>query len=483
MPNNDHKNSSSRLALWSGVASVGVGIVAGFLAGIQPLVLGLAVVAVVAVIYFFTSLEQAALGGLILRSAIDTFTSPPLPSAFAIGIDAMTLIYITVLLLTSKTVRTDWFWWFFASWVVLQGMWVILLPLGALGMDASFLSDSIREWVRLFSWLMVYLLMMQLKNKLPPEKVISILFWSLVIPIAVALMQMFLPSLLPAALSPTGGESLGALPEGSRIRGTIGHSNGFATYLFLFLGLTWWKVGQSKQRLPWLILLGFLVFLYMNTKALFSLMMLAVFVLVLVAPRLSLIRLIAAILLLGTLLLIFASTDFGQQRLGSISNTPLLNPDIDVWRAILLSKGDNNSFNWRIAQWTYLLQEWQYYPIFGYGLGVSTHLSTNNLPPHNDYVRALVEGGVVGLIAFLVFFATQVVRLLQLSRQALPGSAQRNLCLVLLAILLSLPVGMITENIWSHTMLFFYWWTIFGVAGWDWNELPPSKSYVSLQER
>jgi len=54
---------------------------------------------------------------------------------------------------------------------------------------------------------MVYLLIMQLKNRLPPEKVISTLFLSLVIPITVAVMQMFLPSLLPAFLSPIPGDA------------------------------------------------------------------------------------------------------------------------------------------------------------------------------------------------------------------------------------------------------------------------------------
>jgi hypothetical protein len=37
---------------------------------------------------------------------------------------------------------------------------------------------------------------------------------------------------------------------------------------------------------------------------------------------------------------------------------------------------------------------------------------------------------------------------------------------------------MITENIWSHTTFFFYWWTLFGVAGWNWNERQNSENAV-----
>jgi O-antigen ligase len=185
------------------------------------------------------------------------------------------------------------------------------------------------------------------------------------------------------------------------------------------------------------------------------------------------------VLLFGLVIVLFGSTEFGQERLGSLSKTPLGNPDIDIWRAILLSQGDNNSFNWRLSQWYLELNVWQHYPILGYGLGLSIPAAANGFLPHNDYIRALVEGGMVGLVVFLLFIFAQIMRLVWLIRNAPPGSAQRNLCLVLMAILLALPVAMITENIWSHTMLFLYWHSVLAVAGWDWNEQPSAKKSAS----
>jgi O-antigen ligase len=460
------------------VAGVGVGIVAGLLAGIQPLLLGLAFVAVGAVVYFFASFEQAVIGLLVLRSCLDVFSAQQVPAAFALGLDALTLLYVVVQLLTGKTVRTDGFWWFFASWVMLQGLWVILLPLGGLGLDASVLSDSIREWVRLFSWLMVYLLVMQLKDRLPPEKVIQGLFLALILPLTVGFLQMFVPSLLPPLLSPGGGSAGGGLEEGARIRGTLGHSNTFTTLLFLFIGLTCWKLGQSRERWLWLLLLCILAFFYVSTKSLFGLMMLGTFVLVLVAPKLSIPNLIGGVLFFGLVIGLFASSEFGQARLGSLGQTPLLNRDMDISRAILLSQGDGNSFNWRLSQWYLLLKAWQHYPIFGYGLGLSIEAGGNGYLPHNDYVRALVEGGIVGMATFLAFLGAQAVRLIWLLRYRVHNNAQREFCLILLAIFAAIPVGMITENIWSHTTLFFYWWALFGVAGWDWNELQTSENSI-----
>lgn len=470
---------SSNSSFWISLGGVGVGIAAGVLAGAKPLFLGLVLGAVIALVYFFADFERAVLGLLILRSSLDNFSAQQIPAVFAIGLDVLTLLYVCFLLLTGQTVRTDKFWWFFVGWVMLQGLWVILLPLGGLGLDASVLPDGIREWMRLFSWLMVYLLVMQLKDKLSPEKIVSVLFLSLLIPCIVATMQMFLPALLPPILSGTEIASLNSLSlEGaSRIRGTLGHSNTFATFIFLFIGLTWWKLEQAKNRVPWLLLLGVLTFFYVSTKALFSLMMLGIFVLVLVVPKMSLPKLIGGVLLLILVIGLFTSTEFGQERLASIANTPLFNEDIDISRAVLLSTKDYNSFNWRLAQWTFLLQAWQQHPILGYGLLTSPKLTVLHNYAHSEYVRALVEGGIIGLVTFLFFFLVQIGRLVRLFCRAPLGSAQRSLCLILLAMLLAMMIGMITENIWNHTVLFFYWVTLSAIAGWNWSKSQVIRSY------
>jgi O-antigen ligase len=451
------------------VAGVAIGTAAGWLAGAKPLYLIVLLVAAMVLVCFLADIELAVMSLLILRSSLDIFSAQQIPAAYAIGIDALTLLYVTLLLLTGQPVRSDWFWWFFAGWVILQGLWPILCAIGGLGLGAGVLLDNIREWMRIFSWLMVYLLVMQLKDRVHPEKLISLLFISLIPPVAVALIQIFLPdSLLPALLR----------SEGQRISGTLGHPNALVTYLLLFIGLICWKLRQARNRLPWLLLLSLLAFVFVGAKALFSLAMLGTFVLVLITPRLNLTSLIGGILLLVVVLGLFASTEFGVERLRSIAQTPLFNSNIDVSRAILLSNSDNNSFNWRIAQWTYLLKSWQQSPIFGYGLATSRYLSIFHLYAHNDYIRALVEGGIVGLVTFFAFLAAQSMRLVQLLRSAPRGSAQRDLCWILLAFFLATLIAMLTENIWSHTLLYFYWWTILAIAGWNWNQPQPLETPV-----
>jgi len=446
-----------------GVVGVGIGLLTAFM----PVYLGLMVGAIAVVFLFFASFEQTVLGLLILRSALDPFSARQIPSLFAIGVDVLTLLYVVVTLLTGRTVRTDKFWWFFAGWVALQALGVILIPLGEQDLDTAAFIDSIREWVRLFSSLMVYLLVMQLQDRLHPQKIISALFFALILPLTAATMQMVVPvSMLPGILQATKDPISGDI---SRINGTLGLANTFATFLLLFIGLTYWKLNQSQRRWSWLILLVVLGFFYVSTKTLFSLIMLGIFILVLIAPRLSLINLIGGVFLFAVVIGLFGSTEFGQQRLASLTQTPLLNPDLDISRAILLSHGDGNSFNWRLAQWSLLIQAWGQSPILGYGLATSRYLTIYNNYAHNDYIRALVEGGIFGLLAFLLFLSMQATHLIELVRRTSSTKPQRDLCRVLLAILAAVAVGMITENIWSHTTFFFYWWTLFAVATWNWD--------------
>jgi O-antigen ligase len=481
MPTNNRLNSS-HMTLLIGLSSSLVGLAVGFLSGVKPLYPALLMGGIGIVLCLFNNPKVTILGLLVLRSALDPFSAQQLPAAFALGLDMLTALYVVVMFLTRQKIYTDGFLWFFGGWIALQGLWVILLPLGGLGMDSSHFPESLREWIRLCSWGMAYLLVMQLKATISPQKVISCLFWSLLIPLSVAALQVSVPSLLPPIFTGTTEASIGSVEEISRVNGTLGVANTFATFTLLFLLLTWWKIGQVRQRLPWILLLGVLAFFCVGTKSLFTLIMLAVAIFTLIAPQLSLINLLGGITLFAAVIGLFTSSEFGQERLTSIYSTPILNPDIDISRAILLSATDNNSFNWRIAQWTFLLQAWQQYPILGYGLLTCSKLTVLHNYAHNEYVRAITEGGIVGFIVFIGFLGVQIGRLLHLAHHALPGSAQRKFCWTLLAMLLAIIVGMITENIWTHTTLFYYWWTLMAIVGWDWHESPQPKEVVNEQQ-
>jgi O-antigen ligase len=448
------------------VAIVGVltGIMTVFPIGISPLYIIALAFTPVFIRFFFKNFELSVIGLLIIRSALDPFTEKGLTSLFAIGLSGLTLTYIIVRLLSKRKVQIDSFFYFFALWIALQGLWVILLPLGGLGFDGEHLSDAVREWARMFSWLMAYLLTLQLKERISPENFINYLFLALVIPIGVAFLQLLVPDhLLPTFLAINRNQ------ESLRINGTLGVANTFATFLVFFSGLTYWKLNNTQKRLPWILLLIVLTFFVINTKTLVGVSMLLVLITSLIIPQLSLRNLISSTALIAVIFGTFLSTEFGQARLELLAQTPLLNPDIDVSRAVLLSGQDYNSFNWRIAQWTALLNHWQFSQVLGYGLQMTNYLGPMFAWAHNDYVRVLVEEGVVGLTLFLVFLGTQLLRLLKLIISPFTAKSQKTFCLVLFANMLAIMVGMLTENIWSHTALFFYWFSMSAIASWNWE--------------
>lgn len=462
--------TASRLSFIVGIIGGCVGLILGILVGLQPLLLCLTIAAIILIICFFTYFKETVLGLLILRSSLDIFSAQQVPAAFAIGLDALTILYVFISLLLKKKIYTDKLWWFLLTWIVCQGLWVGLLPLGGLGRGSDHLMNALEEWVRLFSFVMVYLLIMQLKERIHPETVINWLFFSLIAPLTVAVLQITLPpQILPSFLV----FSSTAIEAGSRINGTMGHPNALASFSVLFIGLSLWKLGQVRKRLPWFILIGLLSFVVASTKSLGGLVLITVFALAFFGPRLNFQNLLGLAILLSLVTFFFLNSDFGRERLASLYETPLLNRDLDFSTTLLRAREGGNSFNWRIAQWTYLLHSWKEYMMMGYGLATTRSVSVFRNSAHNDYIAALVEEGIIGLGIFITFITAQYAYLVSIvtRKSHCSTSSQRSLSSILIALLTAISVAMFAANILSQTTLWFYWFTLIAILNWEWSDV------------
>ncbi|MBV6625061.1 MAG: O-antigen ligase family protein [Rivularia sp. (in: Bacteria)] len=460
MLSNGELGASFYLSVLMGLIGIGIGIAVGFGAGAVPVYVGLLLAVVAVLIFFFARFEQAVLTLLVLRSALDPFSAQQVPAAFAIGLDLLTILYVIVQLLLRQKINTDKFFWFFAAWVAFLGIWIVLPLVGWGLLGTTYFLDGIREWMRIFSWLMVYLLVMQLKEKIHPEKAITVLFFSLLVPLTVGLLQLAIPSSLPAAISCN-----------NCLNSTLGHPSTFGTFLFLFISFTLWKLGYIRERRwLWLTLLGILAFFMVMTKSLTSLIMMSVFLVSLIAPKLNLLKLIGGLLFIAMVFYLFGSTELGSEKLAALLETPIFNQDLDISRTILLSFGDGNSANWRIAQWTFLIDAWKESPLLGYGLGTSKYITYFQNYAHNDYLRFLAETGIIGFISFIIFLGVQIGFLIKYLRNSPLGSPRRRLCVTMISIFVAVILGMATDNVWSHTTLFFYWWLLFAIVGWGEGE-------------
>jgi O-antigen ligase len=107
----------------------------------------------------------------------------------------------------------------------------------------------------------------------------------------------------------------------------------------------------------------------------------------------------------------FFATPLGAQRIATQSSTQLN-------AAQQYSPGES-SLAWRFYKWDVLIREWKQAPILGKGLGTTVtaegtlqDLTVAGKVPHNEYLRYLVETGMVGL---MILLAAVVILIRQLS--------------------------------------------------------------------
>jgi O-antigen ligase len=104
----------------------------------------------------------------------------------------------------------------------------------------------------------------------------------------------------------------------------------------------------------------------------------------------------------GAAVVAFLATPLGAQRIANESTTNLTTA----------ARGEaSTSLDWRLHKWETLVPQWESSPFFGEGLGTTTTTEPipgnrfSGKPPHNEYVRYLVETGIVGLASMLAALA------------------------------------------------------------------------------
>jgi O-antigen ligase len=133
----------------------------------------------------------------------------------------------------------------------------------------------------------------------------------------------------------------------------------------------------------------------------------------------------------------------------------------------------SNSLEWRFSFWTTVLPLADQNPVTGIGLKMSTFLTDVQKEPHNDFLRAYVETGIIGALAYLALLTSMVM----VARQGLRGSGpgfDRSIAVgfagcVLAFVLISLVSNVITEVI----VLWYY--VAFAAAAYAVTKFPESE--------
>jgi O-antigen ligase len=107
-----------------------------------------------------------------------------------------------------------------------------------------------------------------------------------------------------------------------------------------------------------------------------------------------------------------------------------------------------SSLQWRFNAWSAL---WQFFidkPIFGQGFGATRNLNlAGAFLPHNEYLRLLIETGIVGIMFFAVFSFSIFFKVYVNVKKTLS-----ELQLITFSLLIAFYINAFSENTFTYTV-------------------------------
>jgi len=119
----------------------------------------------------------------------------------------------------------------------------------------------------------------------------------------------------------------------------------------------------------------------------------------------------------------------------------------------------SNSLIWRFDYWDQVLPLAAKDPITGIGLGMSSFETVQAKEPHNDPLRAYVETGMVGLLAYFVL----LVSMFLVARQAMvftrrrPRSFERSIAIGFVSCMVAFVVLSLVSNVITQVVVLWYY--------------------------
>jgi len=329
------------------------------------------------------------------------------------------------------------------------GMWlIILIPFVLISINNFGTSGLVafREWIRLFTIFMIFLLSYQLINKNNVQKSLNMVFLSLVVPLSAGIYQLVTHS--------------GATIKGiHRIYGTIAHPNAFAFYIVLFIGLTYWKLRTTNHK-SWFFLLLLEIGVLLMTVSFNGYIMFGILAFFLFLKEKRKQKAVITLTMILFALMLLHSQQF-QTKLERVKS-------INIERTIE-EKEVVDSFSWRIVNWQNLLSLFGEKPFFGYGLHATQFINPwktsegIGYAPHNDFIRYLVETGVTGLFFYIILIVYTGYYLFREYRRCVILQT-KILFYVLLGVFIGWQIGSLVGNFITGTVFQFYFWAVLGIA-------------------
>jgi putative inorganic carbon (HCO3(-)) transporter len=432
----ENKNTAIVVALLMLVAALGAG-----LSFLPPLLL--ISIALLTGLLFLALLDMrpALLALIVVRINMDAFHNQinlPLGSLRTMSLPStMGVLLLLIGFLHIATKKVD-FW----RYPLVRPFCLFFLACTLSLPSSGDLFQGIMELSELLSFLVLFILVVDVvRSERDVRTMIGTLLLSSLIPLTVGLVQIHSNiNLFFFAFEPS-----------FRVHATLTHPNAYAFYLVMMavLSISVYLHQSSEGHKLWLrFLIPLLVFslVFTYTRGAWIGLVIAVFCLGVLGKRTLLV--VGPLALYGILL----AFPLISQRFESI-----LNPDLFRY----------DSLTWRLRLWGATIPYFFVHPLFGGGLGtfqlVSYQVDNWFAAAHNDYLRILVETGLVGLSGYMILMLS-LVRLGIRALRRSGNSYQKPIVMGFLCFLISYLAMSVADNLFNHGGIQWYFWAYAGVV-------------------
>lgn len=315
-------------------------------------------------------------------------------------------------------------------------LWVGVFA-GASILSAAFSSDPGQAILGASRWVFLLVFVLSLENVVTDQKSARRLLWavaaSTVVPLVLGLTQFVSAGTTVADGFP-------------RIEGSFSHPNTYGFYLTI-AGLILVSVLTRLAPVSRLLAGGLLVAIIVSLLATYS--------------RTSYVAFVVGLVFLAIV---------GRRKgllavTGLVIAASLLFPGVlervtDVGEMATVRGTAGDSLAWRLDYWHDVIAVGEGRRITGVGLGVAGDLTTQEREPHNDFVRAYVEVGLIGLAAYvglIIALGRRVARSLQVTKSAREHDGfSRALAEGFAAVFAAYLVASVTSNLMTQLILLWY---------------------------
>ena len=134
----------------------------------------------------------------------------------------------------------------------------------------------------------------------------------------------------------------------------------------------------------------------------------------------------------------------------------------------LVNIGEYNSIHWRIDMWEDGVKIAREKPVIGFGTGVADIIieerrgkEHGSADPHNDYLKILLENGMLGLLSYFALIASILLKLYySFVRSKMPKF--KSMLIIMIALTMALYIMSFGDNIIRNTALQWLYWMLLG---------------------